>query len=409
MRALITSLLLTLAMPASASDCLVITGASVHLPDGPVQTDLRLDGDNISAIGAVNAENCDTIDGAGQTVTAGFVGVLTHLGLVEIGLESGTRDEAGSGSVNAALRVADAYNPRSAVIGVQRVEGITSSVVVPGGGFISGQAAWADLVGGHQANAVRDPSIAIVANIHGYGSRAESLLRLRELMDDARAYRANRSSFDRNAYRELSASRLDLAALIPVLDGDVPLILNVDRAADIEAALRLGRQEKITLVLAGGAEAWLVADQLAETNTAVIVDPLIYGPGGFEQIHARPDNAALLVAAGVDVMFSDGSSHNVRTVPQLAGNAVRGGLAHADALEAVTATPARVFGQGTGQIAVGARANLVLWSGDPFELSTKANAVIIGGQSQPMNSRQTELRDRYRTLPGTPVAPLPLP
>ena len=143
---------------------------------------------------------------------------------------------------------------------------------------------------------------------------------------------------------------------------------------------------------------------------AVILDPLVYGPGGFDQIQGRPDNGKLLVQAGVPVILATSSSHNARNLGQLAGNAVRAGMTHDDALAAITRVPAEVFGlEGRGVIAEGAWADVVLWSGDPLEVSSWPEAVWINGRAIPMESRQTKLRDTYRDLPGTPKAALELP
>jgi imidazolonepropionase-like amidohydrolase len=152
-----------------------------------------------------------------------------------------------------------------------------------------------------------------------------------------------------------------------------------------------------------------VADQLAQAKVPVLVDPLAYGPSSFDELYARPDNAALLAKAGVALILTTESTHNARTLRQVAGNAVREGLPHADALRAVTETPARVFGlPDRGRLAVGAAADVVLWSGDPLELSSRAERVWVDGVEVDLRSRQTELRERYRTLPGTPAPALPV-
>ena len=192
----------------------------------------------------------------------------------------------------------------------------------------------------------------------------------------------------------------DLRALLPVARGALPLVVAVDRAADIEALLRLTARTPLRLIILGGAEAWQVAGPLAARRVPVIVDPLLAGPGGFDQLAARPDNAALLAAAGVPVMFGTSSSHHVRKLRQLAGNAVRAGLAPGVALDALTRVPAEAFGLADrGRLEVGARADLALWSGDPFELDTRLVGLWIGGAEQALTSRQTALRDRYRHLP----------
>ncbi|MFT7520708.1 MAG: imidazolonepropionase-like amidohydrolase, partial [Kiritimatiellia bacterium] len=183
-----------------------------------------------------------------------------------------------------------------------------------------------------------------------------------------------------------------------------------NRASDIEAVLRFAEQQKIRVVIRGAAEGWLIAKELAAAQVPVIIDPLVYGPGGFRQTHARPDNAALLHKAGVVVVVGGGSSHNARLVRQAAGNAVREGLDHEAALRMITQTPAEVFGlKDRGQLQPGAVANVVVWAGDPLELTTSVRYVIIGGTVRALDSRQWQLMLRYKTLPGTPAPALSLP
>jgi imidazolonepropionase-like amidohydrolase len=403
---------------------------TVHSAEGPAEgAAVVVDGERIAAVGdpgqlgiAAAGEGvrwrdrtCAAVDISGLVVTPGFVAVDTQIGVKEIGLEPATVDAAGEDDrIRAALRVVDAYNPGSTVIPVTRIAGVTSSVVLPTGGVVSGQAGWVDLAGARQEDQVQNPSVAMVAHLGG-ASRAEALLRLRELLDDARFYGRNRAAFDQNRSRTLAASRLDLEALQPVVRREIPLAVHADRAADIEALVRFAEAEEVRIVLLGGAEAWMLAETLAEADVPVVVDPFIYGPHSFDQVHARADNPALLAAAGVKVLLSRGSSHNARLAPQLAGNAVRGGMDWEDAFAAVTSAPAEVFGMPDhGVIRVGAWANLVVWDDleggavDPFELDSTVTGVWIHGRAIPLESRQTELFERYRTLPGT-AAPLSLP
>ncbi len=168
--------------------------------------------------------------------------------------------------------------------------------------------------------------------------------------------------------------------------------------------------EGIRLVIRGAAEGGRHAEALAAADIAVILNPLVYGPGSFDQREARPDNAQLLQEAGVDVIISTTSAHFARSLRQLAGNAVRGGMDHTAAVRAITSTPAAVFGlNDRGEIARGAYANLVVWSGDPLEIETRVEGLFIGGQAVELTSRQTELFDRYRERPGSPVPALSLP
>jgi imidazolonepropionase-like amidohydrolase len=183
--------------------------------------------------------------------------------------------------------------------------------------------------------------------------------------------------------------------------GEVPLVVHVNRVADIEALLAVTRpvsgSPPIPLVLVGAAEAWILAPELAARKVAVILDPLLYGPGGFDELHARPDAARILAAAGVRVMFGQNDPHMTRKLRQLAGNAVREGLPWPDALAGLTRHPADVYGlPGHGRLEVGAVATVALWDGDPLEVLTSLRWLAIRGRPIARVSRQTELLERYR-------------
>jgi imidazolonepropionase-like amidohydrolase len=408
-----------LAALAHAECTVVANAAEVFLPDGPqAGVTLVLDGPTLAAVGAVafersgdtarwNGRSCTFVDATGGVVTAGLIEARSQLGITEIDLEGATRDLDGGGDpVRAALRIADAYDPLSAVIGVQRTAGVTGAVIHPEGGFVAGRIAFVSLYGERQADAVVEPVLAMEATGSSGPSLAADLLAMRELLEDARVFRANQAAFERNQTRAYAASRLDLAALLDVVDGRIPLVVGADRAADIEAWLRFRAEQRIRLVIVGAAEGWRLGAELAAAGVPVVVDPLVYGPGSVDQLAGRPDNAALLARAGATVVLSTFGTHNARNLRQYAGNAVRAGMDREAALTAITRAPAEVFGvRNRGRLAAGSVADVVLWTGDPLELSTVAARVWIEGEAVPLRNRQTALRDKYRTLPGTPVAP----
>jgi imidazolonepropionase-like amidohydrolase len=286
--------------------------------------------------------------------------------------------------------------------------------VVPSSGLIAGQSALVDLVDGTVTEMVRRAPAAMVATLTPPGgqgnvpaSRGEVQVRLREILSDVRAYQRNRAAYERNESRELAVSRADLEALIPVLQGRVPMLVQADRASDIDAALRLSREFGFRLIVAGGAEAWQVADRLKAANVPVLTGAMNNIPGSFSSLGTRQENVALLRRAGVPVVVignaggGDEESFNVRNVRFEAGNAVAYGATWDDALRAVTLTPAEVFGVADriGSLAVGKDANVVVWSGDPFEFATQAEHVFIRGRSVKAPSRQDQLMERYKTLP----------
>lgn len=390
---------------------IAITGGTVHPVSGPPienATVLVKDG-AIVAVGtnvAVPA-GARVIDARGKVVTPGLFNAGTQLGLTEISAVQSNNEGSLSGNeVAASFNVAAGINAASQLIPVTRVEGITTALTAPEGGLISGQAAVIDLAGETVAEMLASRSAAMVANIAakgaGGGSRAGVLARLRRVLDDAREYQRRRGDYQRAQIQPLAAPAADLAALQPVLAGTLPLAIRADRRSDIQAALDLAADYKLRLIIADGAEAWMLADRLAAARVPVVLSPLTNIPS-YGALGARYGNAGLLARAGVRIAFtvSGDGSHNSRLVRQEAGNAVSYGLAWDDALRSLTLTPAEIYGLGTryGSLEAGKVANVVVWSGDPFELSTRVEAVLIRGKEIPLTSRQTELRDRYRTLP----------
>ena len=416
-----------LAAAPLAAQTVAITGGTVYPVSGPKienGTVLIRDG-RIVAVGTnvTIPAGAERVDATGKWVTPGLINASTTLGVVEIGAVTETRDVSARGrdAIAAAFTVWDGLNPASVLLAPPRNDGITTVGVIPSGGLIAGQAAMIDLVNGTATDMVRRAPVAMVATMTPPGgqgnvptSRGELQVRLREILTDVRAYQRNRAAYERNESRELATSRADLEALIPVLQGRVPMLIAADRASDIDAALRLSREFGFKLIIGGGAEAWLVADRLKAANVPVLTGAMNNIPSGFTTLGTRQENVGLLRRAGVAVVVignaggGDEEAFNVRNVRYEAGNAVAYGATWDDALRAVTLTPAEVFGiaDRVGSLAPGKDANVVVWSGDPFEFMTEAERVYIRGRSVKAPSRQDELMERYKTLPpayrGTP-------
>ncbi len=400
---------------AASAQTIAITNGKIYPVAGPVieRGTVIVRNGRIAAVGAdvpVPA-GARVIDAAGKVVTPGFMNAGTTLGVVEVGAVRQTNDASlDNKQITAAFNAADAVDPFSTLIPVERVEGITRAVVVPGGAnLIKGQALVIDLgTEGLPAMVNRSP-VAMVAELGSDaariagGSRAAAILMLREALGDARDYAANRRAFEANARRAYSLSRLDLEALQPVLRGELPLAIQANRAADILEALRFAREEKVRLILAGAEDGWVVADQIARAGVPVVLDPMQNLPD-FEARGATLENAARLARAGVGVAFATFDAHNARNVKYYAGNAVSYGMPFDAALRAVTLEPARIFGIADryGTLEPGKDADVVVWSGDPFEVTTLVEHVFIKGREMPPDTRQRELLRRYRTLDATP-------
>jgi imidazolonepropionase-like amidohydrolase len=398
---------------SAPAQTVAIVGGTVHPVSGPPlegATVLIRDG-RIVAVGADVAVPAGAvrIDAAGRWVTPGLILTGTMLGvhLLDVGGQLETREDSLLGEVKPSFNVADAIDPASPPIPSVRLEGITTALAVPSTGLIPGQGVLYDLADAPaESLIVRSPAAMVLDFSQGGkaaagGSRAGILKRIRELFRDAREYERRRADFRRAGMQPLSASADDLDALLPVLAGRVPVLAIANRRSDIENALRISREFNLRLVLWQGAEAWQVAGDLARAGVPVVVRPLTNIPS-FDQPSPRLDNATLLRAAGVNLVISQGEDDAFhRNLRFSAGNAVRNGLAWTDALRAVTLGPAEAAGVADryGTLEPGKVANIVVWSGDPFEFSTRAERVFIRGAEAPRASRQIELRERYRTLP----------
>ncbi|MGH1344710.1 MAG: amidohydrolase family protein [Nannocystales bacterium] len=382
-----------------------VVGGAVHDGTGKVLENgvVEFEGARIVRIGTGEASpGATVIDAKGKLVTPGLIAASTTLGLVEIGMEASTRDTARGDDdpIRAAYDASLAVHAQSTLLAVQAIDGVTSAATTPQGGVLSGQVAWIDLLPGHHHDIVAKPRIAVAGGLgqRVAGSRAATLAHLAEVLDDARIYRTRKAAFERRASRDLAAHRLDLEALGPVLGREVPLVLEAHRVSDLLALIELAKTQKLRITVTGASQAWQVADELAAAKIPVIVAPTANLPGGFDRIGARMDNASLLHAAGATVGIAAlGEAHNARNVTQQAGIAVAHGLPHEVALTAVTHAVALAYGMDAdyGSLAPGKVANIVIWPADPFELSTVPEAVVIRGESIPLRSRQTDLRDRY--------------
>jgi hypothetical protein len=291
--------------------------------------------------------------------------------------------------------VTTAFNPYSAVIPVTRIEGYTWSL--PGarrsGSIVGGQGRAVTLDGAFDTF-LGDPVMFIDvgsdASGQSGGSRAAQWMLLNQAMDESR------SALEWTPDPLLTPAGRKVMAIYA---GGGTVVFDVNRASDILQVLAFSSEHGMNPVIAGGAEAWMVAEQLAQAGVPVLLDPLANLPRSFDSLGARLDNAAILNDAGVTISFiaDDQPGHNARKLRQAAGVAVAYGLPFEAALAGLTINPAEIFGLGgiMGSLEQNKRGDLVIWSGDPLEVTTVAEQVFIDGKAVPMVSRQTMLRDRY--------------
>src|SRR5713226_5455682 len=390
---------------------IAITGGTVYPVSGPKiehATVLIRDG-RIVAVGADVTVPADAtkIDATGKWVTPGLIDGAGQMGLTEIGAVPGDNEAQLRGSdIAASFNVAEGINPASSLIAITRVEGVTTTLAAPAGAWIAGQAVLIDLDGATIEQMLIKSEVGITVDMSegskgaGGNSRAGVAGRLRRVFNDALEYSRRKADYSRAQMQQLAAPAAELEALLPVLRGQLPLIAFANRESDIATALRIGREIKLKLILAGAQEAWLIAPQLAAAGVPVLVQPLDNIPS-YDALGVRYENAAVLAKAGVKVALLETDTHNARDLRQQAGNAVSYGMAWDQALRAVTLSPAEIFGVGDryGSLDVGKVANVVVWSGDPFEFTTAVEHVLIRGREIPLKSRQTELFERYKKLP----------
>ena len=395
--------LLAMAFGASAQN-LLIKNATVHTASAKGtlnNTDVLVQGGLIRAVGSnlANPSNAPVFDAKGLPLTPGLFGGISDIGLEEISQEETTVDanlglKTGESGLIENLRpefdATLAYNPRSTLLAVARVGGMTFTALSTSGALLSGQGGVIRLDGGDEP--MRKIPFIILGNNsleQSGASRAAQFMLLDQAFKEAKAptpgdERLLTSAGRRALSQEMLTDRF---------------MVYVNREADIRQLLKLAKRNGIRVAIIGGAEAWRLAETLAAENIPVFIDAMDDLPSTFDQLGATEENAALLKRAGVSVSFYNGNdaSHNARKVRQIAGNAVANGLPWEAGLAGITSAPAKALGVDAriGSIEVGKTADLVLWTGDPLDVASTASNLWLAGKATSMLSRQTQLRDRY--------------
>jgi imidazolonepropionase-like amidohydrolase len=402
--------------PALGAPTAIVNG-TVHTMAGEVVSNGTVVFDNgvITAVGAGLAApaGATVIDAKAANVTPGLINSYSRVGILEIELVKSTDDtEADTALFSAAFDVAPGVNPASAMIPITRVKGVTRAIAAPDFGKTNFAGQGALLTLGEGAAFAVQPKVAMYMTVGETGKRLAGGARgavwtfVRQAFADARYYERNKSDFDENRARETALTRLDLEALLPVLNGKMPLVVDAHRASDIQAVIAMAAEYKLKVVLIGAREGWKVAGEIAKAGIPVVLDPTNNLPGRFEGLGSTLDNAARLHVAGVKValaVMGDQVAYNARNLAYYGGLAVQNGLPHEAALAAITKTPAEIWGiaGATGTLERGKDADVVIWDNDPLEAGAAPTHVFIKGQAQSLETRQTKLRDRYRNL-GAP-------
>lgn len=405
--------------PNVMAETIAITGGKVVIGDGSVPIDggiVLIRDDKIVSAGknVVIPADARRIDANGKWVTPGIFAGFSRVGLIEINAVRQTNDSrAFDSQFSAALDVASSIDPFRSPISVNRAAGITRAVVAPssGGKLFAGQGAIADL-GDDIDPITKSQAFQFVemgergAGIAG-GSRSASHILFKASLEEAQRYAAGNEAFDNDLL-----TIQDARALLPIVNGQTKLLVHVEGANDILRVLDLKKEfPKLQLVLVGVSEGWRVADKIVAANVPVIASALKDLPSGFESLAATQSNIGRMKDAGVTVaigMIDDRDAHQLRYSMQYAGNLVSlnnvpraSGLTWDEAFAAITSMPAKIMGMDgqLGSLRSGRKADVVIWDGDPLELSSAAETVYIDGKKQSLSNRQERLRERYRN-PG---------
>ena len=376
-----------------------VDNATVLIKDGKIQSVME---------GEPALAGYEIIDAKGKVVTPGLIGASTSLGLVDVGFSAGTNDSNSSltsiSKTGAAFDVSYAINPESSLMAIARIEGVTSAATSMGrtGQLFSGQGALISL--GDSGDPIIQARAFISTRLGNNGadtvggSRGVIWVSLETALGEAKfAIGKSLTPID-EWHGELS--RADVAALIPIINGKIPLLVDARRAADIRQVIALKqRQPQLNIVITYATEGWRVAKELANSKIPVILDPEANLPFGFDQLGSTLKNAGRLASAGVEVSIGM-ETHNIRLARQHAGNAVANGLSWDQGLAALTINVAKLYGidDKLGSLDAGKIADVVIWSGDPLEVTEAAELVFISGEKVDMHSRQSKLRDRYLKL-----------
>jgi imidazolonepropionase-like amidohydrolase len=413
-RLLLASIALCISAPVFA-ETIAITGGKLVVGDGsaPVEggTVVIRDG-NVVAAGSNVAvpAGARQIDASGKWVTPGVFAGFSRLGLSEVDAVNGTNDKSGGKSgFSAAIDVAPAIDPFRSPFAVNRAAGVTRAVVAPeaADSIFAGQGAIADLGADSdavtKARAFQFVEFGEAGAESSGGSRSGNHLHFRAMLREAQDYAAGRDGFDDDLLKAEDAK-----ALLGVLRGETRLLVHIEGANDMLRLIELRRDfPAIKMVFVGATEGWRVASQLAQAGIPVIASALNDLPASFEMLGATQSNIGRMKKAGVKVaigMINDRDSHQLRYLTQYAGNLVglehvpgATGLSWNEAFAAISSVPADIMGMGDrlGSLKPGHAADVVIWDGDPLELSTAAVTVIIDGVEQPLANRQARLRDRY--------------
>jgi imidazolonepropionase-like amidohydrolase len=385
-----------LGLPATGEAPLAIRGGRIYtVTHGVLEQGVIIIRDGkIQEIGpdAAIPPGARIIEASGAFICPGFIDAGTNLGTVE--LETVERDDdEPAAPVTSQLRALDAFNPGNRLIPGVRRDGITAILLRPSrGNLLSGQSAFLRLAGTPDLDVL---TVKPVAAVHGSlgdvlrsrskqgtvypSTRMGAAALLRQTLSDAKQYLDSELRAGPGAK---TSAEPPLAALVPVIKGERPLVIAANRLDDLLTALRIGKEFGVRIVIDGGAHAWRIKDRLAAGNVPVLLAPRTDLGTTVETEGARHENAALLQEAGVKIAFQSGGIQDLGGLLTAAQTAVRFGLAPEAALRALTINAAEIFGVADrlGSLEKGKYADIVIFDGDPTRTAARVRTVIVNGQ-----------------------------
>ena len=396
---------------------IVIKGGEIHtgMNEESFVGDILIEGDTILEVSTKSLKGDVIVDAANKIITPGVIAPDTQIGILEIGALSETRD-GDSNMYSMGFSVYDAINPNSTLIPWNRSNGVTSAITLPDFNWdpLSGMASYFLLDGSLRVNGIADIALTGEIGAVSSGSRAESLILLKDLLEFASTLSVKDISSSEKISEAMEGFEVadlmelqprDVVALYNLLNNDLPLIINVNRASDILKLIDIKKLYGLNLILMSAQEAELVKNEIAENNIPVIINPFDNIPDSFDELASNIRISASLEEAGIKVMFSESRTHNYHLIRQGAGNAVANGMSYTGAIMALTSNVAKSFNiADRGILKKGMKADIVVWEDDPLEPSTFPMKVFIDGNDMDLTTRSSRLTDRYvdkRDLPNT--------
>ena len=399
------------------SQTIVIKGGEIHtgLNEEPFVGDILIQGDTILEVSTKSLKGDVVVDATNKIITPGVIAPDTQIGILEIGAISETRD-GDSDIYSMGFSVYDAINPNSTLIPWNRSNGVTSAITLPDFNWdpLSGMASYLLLDGSLRVNGMADVALTGEIGAVSSGSRAESLILLKDLLEFASTLDEKDMSSPKKiseAIEDFEIAELmdlhprDVIALYNLLNNNLPLIIKTNRASDILKLIDIKKLYGLNLILMSAQEAELVKNEIAENNIPVIINPFDNIPDSFDELASNIRISASLEEVGIKVMFSESRTHNYHLIRQGAGNAVANGMSYTGAIMALTSNVAKSFNiTDRGILKKGMKADIVVWEDDPLEPSTFPMKVFIDGNDMDLTTRSSRLTERYvdkRDLPNT--------